>query len=583
MAAVRVAHLTTSDISLRYLVLPQLLAVAARRDEAIGISGPGPHVAELEAMGIRHVTLASSTRSMNPLADVRAAFELYRLLRRERIDVLHTHNPKPGVYGRIVGRLAGVPVVVNTVHGLYATPEDRLARRLVVYGLEAVASRFSDAELVQNEEDLALLVRHGIVARRKARLLGNGVQLDRFVPRPEHRDAVRAALGIAPDVVAIGFVGRLVAEKGLRELFAAAEELAPDAIVLVVGPTDTAKADAITADTIEAAARAGVRFLGMRDDVEDLYQAMDVFALPSYREGFPRAAMEAAASGVAIVATDIRGCRQVVRPGENGLLVPRQSAGALTDALRELVADPARRERMGRAGRALAEQHFDESVIVATVLSTYDRLSRPRRRRLGLAKRAFDMVVAAIVLVVTSPLLALVAVAVRLRLGRPVLFRQVRPGLDGAPFTVLKFRTMTDRRDANGDLLPDDARLTRFGRLLRSTSIDELPELVNVWRGEMSLVGPRPLLTDYLDRYTREQARRHDVRPGITGWAQVNGRNASTWPERLAQDVWYVDHRSFWLDLRILAKTVGAVVRREGISAAGQATMEPFRGTSNDV
>jgi sugar transferase EpsL len=142
---------------------------------------------------------------------------------------------------------------------------------------------------------------------------------------------------------------------------------------------------------------------------------------------------------------------------------------------------------------------------------------------------------------------------------------------------------MTDRRDANGDLLPDEARLTRFGQLLRSTSIDELPELVNVWRGEMSLVGPRPLLTEYLDRYTREQARRHDVRPGITGWAQVNGRNASTWPERLAQDVWYVDHRSFWLDLRILAKTVGAVVRREGISAAGQATMEPFRGMDGDV
>jgi len=195
-------------------------------------------------------------------------------------------------------------------------------------------------------------------------------------------------------------------------------------------------------------------------------------------------------------------------------------------------------------------------------------------------KRAFDVAAAAVGLVVLSPVLAGVALAVRLRLGAPVLFRQERPGLHGRPFTMLKFRTMTDARDAAGRLLPDAERLTPLGRLLRSTSLDELPELWNVLRGDMSLVGPRPLLVRYLDRYTPEQARRHEVRPGLTGWAQVNGRNALTWEEKFALDVWYVDHASLALDLKILLLTLRRVLAREGISAAGEATMPEFTGTA---
>jgi lipopolysaccharide/colanic/teichoic acid biosynthesis glycosyltransferase len=167
---------------------------------------------------------------------------------------------------------------------------------------------------------------------------------------------------------------------------------------------------------------------------------------------------------------------------------------------------------------------------------------------------------------------------VRLRLGAPVFFRQQRPGLHGRPFTILKFRTMRDAVDAGGSPLPDAERLTRLGKFLRSTSLDELPELLNVLGGDMSLVGPRPLLMQYLERYTPEQARRHEVRPGITGWAQVNGRNAITWERKFELDVWYVDHRSFLLDLRILARTLAGVVRREGITQPGSATAEEFRG-----
>ena len=196
-------------------------------------------------------------------------------------------------------------------------------------------------------------------------------------------------------------------------------------------------------------------------------------------------------------------------------------------------------------------------------------------------KRAFDILISLAALLLLWPVLLVLAVLVRVKLGPPALFRQQRPGLHGRPFTMLKFRTMTDARDAEGNLLPDGERLSSFGRSLRSTSLDELPELINVLAGDMSLVGPRPLLMRYLDRYTPEQMRRHEVRPGITGWAQVNGRNAITWDQKFALDIWYVDHHSLRLDLRILWLTVRNVLRREGISQAGEATMEEFFGTAD--
>lgn len=194
-------------------------------------------------------------------------------------------------------------------------------------------------------------------------------------------------------------------------------------------------------------------------------------------------------------------------------------------------------------------------------------------------KRGLDLALGSVGLVVLTPVLGVVSLLVRRNLGTPVLFRQERPGLDGRPFTLLKFRTMRDAVDTNGVPLPDAARLTSFGQRLRSSSLDELPELWNVVRGDMSLVGPRPLLMQYLPLYSDSQARRHLVRPGLTGWAQVSGRNALSWDAKFALDVWYVDHVSLRLDLSILWRTVMSVVRREGISAAGEATMPPFEGT----
>lgn len=193
-------------------------------------------------------------------------------------------------------------------------------------------------------------------------------------------------------------------------------------------------------------------------------------------------------------------------------------------------------------------------------------------------KRPADILLSALGLIVLAPVMAAVAAAVAVALGRPVFFRQERPGLHGRPFRLVKFRTMLDSVDSAGNPLDDAQRLTRFGRFLRASSLDELPELWNVLRGDMSLVGPRPLLMRYLPLYSPEQARRHDVRPGLTGWSQVNGRNALSWPDKLALDVWYVDHRSFGLDLKILLMTVAKVVSRSGIAAEGSETMPEFRG-----
>ncbi|MBN2282916.1 MAG: sugar transferase [Deltaproteobacteria bacterium] len=208
-------------------------------------------------------------------------------------------------------------------------------------------------------------------------------------------------------------------------------------------------------------------------------------------------------------------------------------------------------------------------------MSVYEPHKKPGRQ-------LFDLAIAVPSMIILVPVLCVIGFLVRLKIGSPVLFRQIRPGLHGRPFTIYKFRTMTDERNKDGSLLPDRHRLTKFGRFLRSTSLDELPELLNVLKGDMSVVGPRPLLMQYLERYTPEQARRHEVKPGITGWAQINGRNAITWEEKFQYDVWYVDNQSFWLDLKIIILTIWKILKREGINQPGQATMEEFIGSKNN-
>jgi glycosyltransferase involved in cell wall biosynthesis len=380
MSAPRLVHLTTTDISLELLLGPQLSAFVEAGYEVVGVSAPGPFVEQVEARGVRHVPLDNATRAMAPHKDLLALFELRSLFKELRPDIVHTHNPKPGLYGRMAAKAAKVPCIVNTVHGLYALPDDRLAKRSVVYSLERVASTCSDAELVQNPEDLTTLRDTLKMPRSKLALLGNGVDMARFAStddRDERRARVRAELGATDDTVVVGAVGRMVLEKGYAELFEAWDRLRADlprAMLVVVGPDDEDKADSVPRDLVERARATGVRFLGMRSDVEDLYCGFDLYVLASHREGFPRSAMEAAAGGLPIIATDIRGCRQVVADGRTGLLVPVRSPAGLERALRDLVADDDRRQEMGRAAAVRALAEFDQQRVIDLTLLTYRKL-----------------------------------------------------------------------------------------------------------------------------------------------------------------------------------------------------------------
>jgi sugar transferase EpsL len=294
-----------------------------------------------------------------------------------------------------------------------------------------------------------------------------------------------------------------------------------------------------------------------------------------------------------VIASRIYGLVDAVVEGTTGLLHAPGDVPELTRLLGRTAADPELRRSLGAAGRDYAVREFHVDQRTALQLALYAQVLEPAGARNGVApadqshnarwysrrgKRMLDVAVAALALVVLAPLLALIALLVRATLGSPVLFAQRRPGLNGMPFTLLKFRTMTDRHDDVGQALEDADRLTAFGRLLRATSLDELPQLWNVLTGDMSLVGPRPLLTDYLRRYSARQARRHAVKPGLTGLAQVNGRNDLPWPERLELDVVYAETFSAAMDLRILVRTVGQVVARRGITQVGHATVAEFRG-----
>jgi glycosyltransferase involved in cell wall biosynthesis len=379
----RVAHVTTIDLTLRILLIAQLRALRDAGYEVTAISAPGPWTDGLEREGIRHISWPYATRSWSVRSDMRAFFSLLGILRRERFDLVHTHNPKPGILGRAAAHLAGTPCVMNTVHGLYATPDDRLRKRAAVVALEWLAARCSDLDLYQSREDLEWMRRLRVVSPRRSELLGNGTNLKRFDPARVSSQRVaelKSEFAIPENAVVLGAIGRLVAEKGFRELLAAfkrARTEVPNAVLVIVGDSDPAKADAIPSDEVPGPGD-GVVVTGWRDDVEDLLAMMDVFVLPSWREGMPRSAIEAAAMGKPLVLTDIRGCREVARHEIEGLLVPPRDVERLTVALIGMLNDRSKRLQMGTAARERALELFDESRIAATVVARTEGLLASR-------------------------------------------------------------------------------------------------------------------------------------------------------------------------------------------------------------
>lgn len=379
----RVAHVTTVDISLRYLLLNQLEYLQRLGYAVTGVSAPGPHAAALEAAGIPHLPVTMTRRFFTPLQDLRALVRLYGTFKRGRFDLVHTHTPKASLLAQLAARAARVPIVVNTVHGFYF--HDKMSKwvRRSFISLEKLAARNADCILLQSREDLATALQEGIGSRDNLFHLGNGVDVGRFDPdriTAEDRKRKTDELGIPPRSRVIGFVGRLVRDKGIIELLEAAAEVKREVqslVLLLIGPIDEAKSDAVTPEVASELGVADVcKFLGLREDLPELYSVMDVLALPSYREGMPRAPMEASLMKVPCIASNVRGCREVIEHGKNGYLIPPRNSQILARRLVEVLSDPQLAREMGENGRTIGLEEFDEQRVFREVGAHYERLLR---------------------------------------------------------------------------------------------------------------------------------------------------------------------------------------------------------------
>ncbi|HEX2027365.1 MAG TPA: glycosyltransferase family 4 protein [Nitriliruptorales bacterium] len=382
---VRMAQVATADLSIRYLLRTQLAALTDAGYEVTAVCAPGPSVGLLRQEGLR-VETVPMVRELRPRADLRSLVALIRLFRRHAFDVVVTHTPKAGLVAPVAAQLAGVPLVLHTVHGLLFHDRMPLLQRLAGLAAETFTARWADHLLFQSAEDVR--VAQALRLKRRAHLgyIGNGVDTARFHPAtPDVREEVRRALGVPGDAFVVGTVGRLVREKGYGELFAAAQDLLhrhPGMHLVVIGPSEPDQSDGLReADLARWRGHPNVRLLGHREDVDRLYAAMDLFVLPSHREGIPRSLMEASASGLPVVASDIRGCREVVIPGVTGTLVPVRDARQLARAIESLARDRHRCSAMGLAGRDRLVAHFDERLVIERLLAILATLLGSRAMR----------------------------------------------------------------------------------------------------------------------------------------------------------------------------------------------------------
>ena len=556
----------------------------------ISSSGPEQETVRQEGASVFSVPMQ---REISLAKDFLSLWRLWRIMRSTHPDVTVVGTPKAGLLGGLASVLAGVPRRIYILHGLRLETSAGWTRKLLLR-CERLACRCAHIVRCVSPSLMTRVIQLDIAASDKCMVVGlgtsNGIDSEHWRRSPESEviaQQTRKMLGITPQTLVVGFVGRFTRDKGIVELYEAFTQLQAtysNLRLLMVG--DFEKGDPVPPgirSRIEC--DPAVIRPGFTADVAPYLWSMDVLALPTYREGFPGVPLEAQAAAIPVITTNSTGAIDAIVDGITGIHIPAGDIGALSAALNRLLGDPELRTCMGHAGCAWVQQNFQRETVWSCLLVNYRSLllHGTRRHQSGLSalvKRGVDLLVAALLLILSAPMWLVAAIAIRWSLGAPVVFRQVRPGHRGTPFTLFKFRTMRDARRTDGRLSPDVDRITRIGSLLRSMSIDELPQLVNVLRGDMSLVGPRPLLMEYLARYTPEQLRRHEVLPGITGWAQINGRNAIAWEEKFTMDTWYVDHWSLWLDVKILCGTVLCVLRRKGISNQKCPTMPEFMGLS---
>jgi lipopolysaccharide/colanic/teichoic acid biosynthesis glycosyltransferase len=521
-------------------------------------------------------------REISITMDLKALGRLMYAFLKHPPKISNFGTPKAGLLGNLAAWVTRVPARVYTLHGLKLETATGNRRRLL-WGMERVAMACAHDVVCVSPSLRDRVLELRLAPAHKVKVLGSGSinGVASYRSNPQITEGLRAHHGLNGYFV-IGFVGRFTRDKGISELISVFEQLQgkyQNIKLLMLGdfedgdPVPDATQSAISSNT-------GIVRTGFVKDTSAYYPLMDVLVLPTYREGFPLVPLEAASAGIPVVTTFATGARDSVVDHLTGYLVPVGDQQVLLDRVAGLIENPELAKKLGMQGRQWVEENFNQNLVWNNWLNYFDQLNLWADLKNTLpVKRIFDIFVTVLGLILLSIPLLVLAVLIRLKLGNPVLFSQVRPGLAGRPFLMYKFRTMTDQRDQDGVLLADDLRLTSFGAFLRKTSLDELPGLWNVLTGDMSLVGPRPLLLEYLDLYTPDQAKRHDMRPGITGWAQVNGRNAIDWEKKFSLDTWYIQNWSFGLDLKILWLTASKVFKREGISAAGEATMPKFSGS----
>ncbi len=535
---------------------------------SLGVSRQASRFDDLKALGLPLLAIDTYPPEADPsllptlwkLPRALLAFALF--LRRHKIDVVFCPFSQPWNVAFIpVAHLLGCRYVLKVHDGAVHPGDDISSPQPLI-----------DAEIGE-ADGLVAMTRH-VKAQLVERLGIDPAEVVVAPMGPYEMGEARAREAASPRRLL--FFGRVMAYKGIDALLDAFEMLRrmhPELQLTIAGSGDfstyAARAAALGVD-------ADIRYIP-EEDIPAIFSRADIVVLP-HREATQSGIISLAqAAGVPAVAMPVGGLVEQIEDGVTGILAKEATARGLTDAVSRLLDDPALYATVSAEGLKRSRAVWDIAATAIAGLIRRVNLARPPRSLwMRGPKRLVDVVVSALALLAAAPFAALIAGMVWVDVGSPVLFRQERPGLRGRRFRLLKFRTMRAAQDAAGRALPDAERLTGFGRFLRSTSLDELPELWNVFKGDMSLVGPRPLLTDYLPVYTDEQARRHAVRPGITGWAQVNGRNAQSWDERLRFDRFYVENASFLLDVRIILLTIWHVLARRGISADGHETMPRF-------
>jgi lipopolysaccharide/colanic/teichoic acid biosynthesis glycosyltransferase/glycosyltransferase involved in cell wall biosynthesis len=584
----KVLQVTAIDVTVKKLLLPLIDRLTAEGYQVHVACSDGQYVPELKAHGY-NIHVVPIRRRVSPISNLRSLWGLYRLMKKEQFDVVHVHTMVASVMGRLAAWAAGVPLVIYTAHGFYFHENmPSWTRRLAIW-IEKIMCLVTDLVFTQSQEDAITAVKEGICPREKVVWIGNGVDTSRFSDALSP-DETRLRYGLEPGDRVVGFVGRFVREKGILELLQAMQivnQAIPEARLLLVGDTLASDRDGKTKKIIsrmkeqdQSASR--VVFTGFLEDIAAPMSVMDIFVLPSHREGMPRTIIEAMASGKPVIATDIRGCREEVVHGSTGLIVPVNNPPALAEAIIYVLSHPEAGRRMGTEGRLRANELFNERTVLDKQVEIYagtvkkGRLPRAslqaqlEKKRLQFTiKRIIDIGLSLVSLVLLSPLFTIIGLLIKIDSKGPVFFRQERAGHRGKPFLIWKFRTMIKDAPNHGlglNVSEDDPRITRVGRVLRKWSLDELPQLINVLTGEMSIVGPRTGLLHQVARYDEYQRQRLLVRPGISSLSVVNGRNLLSWKERIDFDIQYLSRWSLWLDFKIIIRTFRVtLVTRKGI------------------